>query len=231
MALKAELDTYCYDTFVSKWEKRNGTVVPSDTSLKLSNDGINLSATVLYADLADSTVMVDKEIEGFAAEVYKNFLYCAAKVIRAFDGTITAYDGDRIMAVFIGDYKNTSAVKAALQINWAVKNIIQTQLKAVYKEKVFTVKHVVGIDTSDLLVAKTGIRGNNDLVWVGRAANYAAKLSALSHERPTYITAEVYNSMADEAKFSSGTNMWKPYKWNTFDDRIIYGSTYWWTVA
>jgi class 3 adenylate cyclase len=231
MTLKADLDAYCYDTFVGTWEKRNGTVVPSDTSLKLSNDGINLSATVLYADLADSTVMVDKEIEGFAAEVYKSFLYCAAKIIRAHSGTVTAYDGDRIMAVFIGDSKNTSAVKAALQINWAVKNIVQAQLKAVYKDKFFTVNHVVGIDTSGLLVAKTGIRGSNDLVWVGRAANYAAKLSALSHERPTYITAEVYNQLNDEAKFSTGTNIWKPYKWNTFDDRIIYGSTYWWSVA
>ena len=231
MALKADLDAYCYDTFVGTWEKRNGTVVPLDTSLKLSNDGINLNATVLYADLADSTVMVDQEIEGFAAEVYKSFLYCAAKVIRAHGGTVTAYDGDRIMAVFIGDSKNTSAVKAALQINWTVKNIVQVQLKAVYKDKFFTVNHVVGIDTSDLLVAKTGIRGSNDLVWVGRAANYAAKLSALSHERPTYITAEVYNQLNDEEKFSAGTNIWKPYKWNTFDDRIIYGSTYWWTVA
>lgn len=231
MALKADLDAYCYDTFVGTWEKRNGTVVPLDTSLKLSNDGINLNATVLYADLADSTVMVDQEIEGFAAEVYKSFLYCAAKVIRAHGGTVTAYDGDRIMAVFIGDSKNTSAVKAALQINWTVKNIVQVQLKAVYKDKFFTVNHVVGIDTSDLLVAKTGIRGSNDLVWVGRAANYAAKLSALSHERPTYITAEVYNQLNDEEKFSAGTNIWKPYKWNTFDDRIIYGSTYWLTVA
>ena len=231
MALKADLDTYCYDTFVGRWEKRDGTVVPSDTSLKLSNDGINLAATVLYADLADSTVMVDKEIAGFAAEVYKSFLYCAAKIVRVFGGTITAYDGDRIMAVFIGDYKNTSAVKAALQINWAVKNIVQAQLKTVYADKVFAVKHVVGIDTSDLLVAKTGIRGSNDLVWVGRAANYAAKLSALNHERSTYITAEVYNKLNDEAKLSAGINMWKPYKWNGFDDRIIYGSTYSWTIA
>lgn len=231
MPLKSDLDTYCYSTFRDVWEKRNGTVVPSDASLKLSNDGINLTATVLYADLADSTVMVDKQIEGFSAEVYKNFLYCAARIIRANDGTITAYDGDRIMAVFIGESKNTSAVKAALQINWAVKNIVQVQMKAVYSDKLFTINHVVGIDTSDLFVAKTGIRGSNDLVWVGRAANYAAKLSALSHARSTYITAQVYGNMHDSAKLSSGTDMWTPYKWNTFDDRIIYGSTYSWSIA
>ena len=41
-------------------------------------------------------------------------------------------------------------------------------------------KQSVGIDTSELFVARTGIRRANDLVWVGRAANHAAKLSARS---------------------------------------------------
>jgi hypothetical protein len=37
--------------------------------------------------------------------------------------TTTAFDGDRVMAVFIGDSKNTSAVKAALQINYVTKHL------------------------------------------------------------------------------------------------------------
>ena len=52
----------------------------------------------------------------------------------------------------------------------------------------------VGVDTSELLVAKTGIRTVNDLVWVGRAANYAAKLS--SRLAPaTQITSDVYDQL------------------------------------
>jgi hypothetical protein len=48
---------------------------------------------VLYADLADSTKLVDEYQRPFAAEIYKTFLHCAGKIIRAEDGTITAYDG------------------------------------------------------------------------------------------------------------------------------------------
>lgn len=228
MTLKNELETFCYDTFRTAWESRDGQVVPADTSLKLTNDSIELDVTILYADLADSTVMVDKEISAFAAEVYKTFLFCAAKIIRANGGEITAYDGDRVMAVFIGKRKNSDAAKAALQINWAVRNVVQTKLKAVYTTKDFEVRHVVGIDTSKVRIAKTGIRGSNDLVWVGRAANYAAKLSSLPHAVPTYITSEVYNVLEPASKLSNGVDMWKAYKWNTFDDRTIYGSTYWW---
>ena len=51
--------------------------------------------------------------------------------------------------------------------------------------------------------------GANDLVWVGPAANYAAKLTELDAACPTWITHRVYNKLADEAKFSSGKNMWQ----------------------
>jgi len=232
MPLKTDLEQYCHGIFHQAWSERNGTVVPTDTSVTAGTDAVLIDAAVLYADLADSTVMVDKHSARFCAEVYKTFLYCSARIIRSLAGEITAYDGDRVMAVFIGEGKETRAVKAALQINWTMINVVQPQLKLVYKTTDFVLKHVVGIDTSSLFVAKTGIRGNNDLVWVGRAANYAAKLAALPESRATYITAEVYNNMDRSATFGGNPaeNMWKPYKWNTFDDRTIYGSTWHWRV-
>lgn len=36
----------------------------------------------------------------------------------------------------------------------------------------------MGIDCGVLLAAKTGVRVDSDLVWVGPAANYAAKLNS-----------------------------------------------------
>jgi class 3 adenylate cyclase len=93
-------------------------------------------------------------------------------------------------------------------------------------------KHVVGIDTSNLFVAKTGVRGANDLVWVGRAANYAAKLATLPDSYQTYITKEVYESMIADVKVSTdGRQMWEAVRWNTFDNRIIYQSNWWWSIA
>ena len=59
----------------------------------------------------------------FAAEVYKAFLRCAARIIRAEGGAITAYDGDRVMAVFVGEGKNTAAVRCALKVHWAGGNL------------------------------------------------------------------------------------------------------------
>lgn len=231
MTLREDLETRTADIFRSRWTKRDGTVVPSDTSVTMGNDGIELDATVLYADLSDSTKMVDSRSADFSAEVYKSFLFCAARVIQSMGGVITAYDGDRVMAVFLGGSKNTSAVKAALKINWACKQIIQPAREKLYPSNDYRIHHTVGIDSSKLLVAKTGVRGSNDLVWVGRAANWAAKLCALDHSHPTRITKAVYDNMNNEAKIgANGVNMWEERSWTDMNNATIYRSTWWWSL-
>jgi class 3 adenylate cyclase len=231
VGLKTDLENDVKDIFSSKWEERDGTVVPEDDGVSLDNDAVKLNATVLYADLADSTNLVDSQAPFVAAELYKSFLHCAAKIIRSEDGEITAYDGDRVMAVYIGDLKNTRAVRSAMKINYAVSYIVNPAHKGVYKDSVYTLRHVVGIDTSRLFVAKTGVRGANDLVWVGRAANYAAKLATLPDSYETYITKEVYDPMVPGVKVSTdGRQMWQAVRWNTFDNRIIYQSNWWWPI-
>ena len=230
MALASDLEKEIKDIFRTAWSLRDGTVVPTDESVGLGNDGVNIDATVLYADLADSTVLVDTFTKAFAAEVYKAFLRCAVRIIRSEDGAITAYDGDRVMAVFIGNQKNTTAVRTALKINWAVRNIVQPAIKAQYASTTYTLKHVIGIDTSKLLVARTGIRGANDLVWVGRAANHAAKLASMNDACPTWITKAVYDRLLDASKLSKGVDIWEKRIWTSMGNAEIYRSTYWWAV-
>jgi class 3 adenylate cyclase len=166
LALKDDLEAEVKKIFKEVWTERDGTVVPEPKDLKLGNDAVNLNATVLYADMSGSTRMVDSETPKFAAEVYKTYLICAARIIKDEGGAITAYDGDRIMAVYIGDNdKNTRAVRSALRINGAVWDIIKPALKNQYSSNNYNLKHVIGVDTSKLLVARIGVRNDNDLVW------------------------------------------------------------------
>src|SRR5687768_8827800 len=102
MSLTDELSERVTTIFGERWEKRDGNKVPDTPDLKLSNDAVLLEGTVLYADLAQSTALVDAYKPHFAAEVYKAYLACASRIITAQDGVITAFDGDRVMGVFIG---------------------------------------------------------------------------------------------------------------------------------
>ena len=217
--------------FKDTWTTRDGQKVPESEDLRLGNDAVKLDGTVLYADLDESTNLVDSYNPEFAAEIYKTYLSCAAKIIRAEGGEITSYDGDRIMAVYIGDSKNTAAACSALKINYTVTEIINPTLKKCYPKANYQVKQVVGIDTSDLFVARTGIRGSNDLVWVGRAANYAAKLCSLPANYASGLTASVYNDMDESVKHSNdGRSIWKAFTWNDMNNMKIYRSAWWWKI-
>lgn len=230
MSLADELRDYVKETHETKWDRRDGQKVPSTGDITLGNQAVDLDAVVLYADLKDSTGLVKGYKDWFASEIYKNYLYTVSRIIRAHNGSVTAFDGDRVMGVFIGDTKNSDAAKTALKINWAVKNILQPAIKAEYPKATYTLQQKVGIASSKTMVSRTGIRGSNDLVWVGNAANIAAKLAALHSNYPTYITADVYNMLLDSSKLGGDP---KRDMWTDLGDKDgygkIYGSTFWWS--
>jgi class 3 adenylate cyclase len=232
MGLKEDLEGETKSIFATVWKTRDGRVVPEPEDVKLGNDAVTFDeAVVLYADLAESTQLVNTHTSGFAAEVYKSYLHCASKIIRSEGGIITAFDGDRVMAVFTGDSKRTDSARCALKINYAVQMIINPAIKRQYPDSTFVLRQAVGIDVSKLFVARTGIRGSNDLVWVGRAANYAAKLCSLRvGSYASFITADVYSRLQESAKIGSdGRNMWEEQYWS---DRsiTIYRSSWRWGV-
>jgi class 3 adenylate cyclase len=211
MALKDDLISVCNEIFRSAWTHIDGQVVPETKSIPLNNTGKTIHAVVLYADLDQSTTLVDRFSAEFCAEVYKTFLRCASKIIASNGGAIRSFDGDRVMGVFLGQDKYNGSVKAAMQIKWAVSNALNPAARAIYKDAVPTVRHTVGVDVSDLLAVRAGMRDSNDLVWVGKAANYAAKLNALSADYSTRITADVYSQLSDFTKFGGDPrrSMWE----------------------
>ena len=230
MGLKSDLSAEVKKIYADKWERRDGRKVPQDKDLTAGNDAVDLDAAILYTDLSDSTKLVDNFKDWFAAENYKTFLRCATKVIRQEGGQIRSFDGDRVMGIFIGDMKCTRAVRAGLKITWAVEEIIMPALKQQRPNTKYVMKHVTGIDKSSIMAIKAGIRNSNDLAWIGRAANHAAKLTGLSDAYPTWITDKVYDVMTDDVKFSKGVNMWSKRKWTALNNRRIYRSTYRWRI-
>jgi len=221
MSLSDELKTEVAKIFHDVWQFTDGRVVPEPDAVPFGNRGVLLDGTVLYADLTQSTGLVDKYKKEMAAEVYKTYLHCAGKIIRNEGGVITAYDGDRIMAVFLGENKDTLATRAALKIEYARTIILNPAFKNHYPTIDYSIRHTVGVATSQLLAARTGVRGANDLVWVGSAANHAAKLTTLP-EFPIWITKPVFDRLAPAFK---GSGVWQARRWTEMN-QMIYGTTH-----
>lgn len=216
--------------FKTKWDVRDGEKVPEPQEIRLGNDAVELEATVLYADLKDSTGLVNEYKKWFAAEIYKAYLQSSCEIIKNNKGVITSFDGDRVMAVFFGSAKNSNAAKAALQINYMVTKVINVKIKEYYPTTPYSVKQAVGIDSCKLFIARTGIRKDNDLVWVGNAANIAAKLCGIRKEGySSFITEAVFKLLNDSSKYGGKDKqcMWEETSWPEQGVKVYASSWYW----
>jgi hypothetical protein len=72
VGLKEELQKEVAAIFRKRWSERDGNVVPKDDSITLENDAVNLGATVLYADMADSTKLVDQKTKNLCHRNLQN---------------------------------------------------------------------------------------------------------------------------------------------------------------
>lgn len=233
MSLADDLASDVQEVIDTRWKTRKGQKVPETTEIALAGGAVELDATFLYADLADSSKMAKELDRRVAAKIFKAFLATTSRLIRKHGGTIVSFDGDRILGVFVGTAMNSSAANVGLKINHTVSKIIRPKFEQKYesvRNASFTIRQGVGIDTGTVLAVRAGARGDSDLVWVGRAPNLAAKLSDL-RESPyhTFLTSTVYNRLNSTAKYGGqdAKNMWERRPWNFLGEQMtIYRSNW-----
>lgn len=222
MNLENELHNGVEDILDTDLDIRDGRVVPSTTDVKLKDGGVRLDATFLYADIQKSSRWVSKLPPHVTAKVFKCFLWCATRIIGENAGTLTSFDGDRVMAVFLGEGKEECAAQVALMINYAVLEIVRPRMRAYFRAHRIRVPPIikagVGVDTGAVLAVRAGQREDNDLVWIGRAPNLAAELSSMRlgvfH---SYISREVWKALGPTFLGCRRRRFWIPttHQWLT----------------
>ncbi len=235
MGKSNEISNDVQATINTTWKKRTGYKIPNTEDIALVGGAVEIEATFLYADLADSSRMAKELDRRVTAKILKSFLATTSKLIKHNGGRIVSFDGDRVMGVFYGGSKNSNAAKCALQINYAVCRIIRPKFEENYqsvKDASFNITHGVGVDTGSVLAVRCGVRGSNDIIWIERAPNLAAKLSNLREDScKTFITSRVYKMLHDSSKYGGDTNanMWQEKRWKFLEEVMnIYCSNWVW---
>jgi len=200
--LNDKIDAYVKQSY----EIEETTIIPDTETANLTfgNKGLTCEYAFLFVDIRKSSQL--HETYGFtkAAKIYQSFHDINVRVIEENSGNVRAFDGDRVMGVFVGGSKNSNAVKAAMQIQWAIRNILNPKLGT-------QITCGGGIDYGKILVTKVGKgrdKNNNDLVWIGKADNYASHLANEANNK-IIISTNSYNVLIDDRKISNGKNMWQ----------------------
>ena len=231
MAIKDDLINKVDSYFNEEYSIAKTTIIPTTDYSKLTfgNSGLLADLTFLFVDIRKSSELHDTYGYENAARIYKSFHDINVRIINKRDGQVRAFDGDRIMGVFSGDRKNNNAVEAALNIRWAISNILNSKFK-----KGFEINIGIGIDTGETLITKVG-KGrdisNNDLVWVGKACNYASHMCNESKNK-IYISPNVYSRLNEKNKISDSKNMWSNVIMKLKNGKEVhcYSTTYYWSV-
>lgn len=222
------------------WNVRTGTVVPTTDTVTLKNGAVEVDAVYLYADMANSTGLARDFDPKTAAKVVRAYLDASCRVIKFRGGEIRSFDGDRVMAIFMGGSKNSNAARCALNINWAVTKVVWPALEQrlpSLKRKGFQLQHCVGVASGPALIVRGGVRNeDNDLVSIGRPPNVAAKLSDVrAWPYASYITSDVFNSISSEVKYKNHGQPDQEVRWKgPLNQEVggspikVYRSSWWW---
>lgn len=183
-------------TFPNLDEKRQGTKL--------------IDTCVLYIDIRRSTELNLTHKPRTVARLYSAFVRAMTRCAREHKGHVRGIIGDRVMVLFDRDNAFVNAVKCAIAMNSVSQYVIN---------KHFTpglVECGIGIDAGKMLATKTGMRrrGVNqnaykNLVWLGRPANVASKLTDLANKPEDSFQFPMVNAAFRQSILVSGLANWR----------------------
>ncbi len=208
--LEARVDGYLsgdYETYVPR-------DVPAPEEIPLGNKAAKIEATTVFMDLRQSSDITNAFRRQTAAKMLKAYFAGAVKIVNDNGGVVRSFNGDGMLAIFTGKSRSNNAVSAAMKIDWFVTNVLRPKFRKYFESNNAAVGNALsfdvgfGIDDGSIYAVRIGIRGTNDVAWVGRCTNTSAKLSNV----PRYpsniaVTREVYGRLV-EPQLLSSVNMW-----------------------
>lgn len=216
------------------WNTRKGTVVPSTETIALNGGAVELDAAYLFADMANSSKMARNFDRRVTAKILKSFLASSVRIIRYHNGKVMSFDGDRVMAAFMGESPATTATRCAFSISWMVNEVLRPKFEAKYesvRNAPFKIRHATGVAYGTVFIVRAGARGDNDLISIGAVPNLAAKFSDIRENAyDTYISRTVYNRLLDSAKIKlDGNNIsWEARSWEFAGSTVLLNRTSYW---
>lgn len=149
-----------------------------------------ITTCVLYVDIRDSSRLSAGQRPQRLARVYSAFVYAMLTCARRAGGHVRNIIGDRVMVVFDTGDCGERAFDTARLCNTVAQQMMR------YRVKDFDFRCGIGVDFGTMLVVKAGVPRREgeaefyrSLVWLGRPANVASKLTDVAHKRVADVVA------------------------------------------
>lgn len=184
-----EIQTDISDVTKTNLTYTDTTLVPSTNDNGLTYErgkekkGKKLCTCVLYVDIRNSVELTIKHHSVVMGKVYTAFTKAVLKIARHHNGHTRNIIGDRVMIVFPAENCFKNAIECATSINHIATKLISVLFPNV------EFKCGIGIAHGKIKVIKVGIQRNGTespenkgLVWAGKPANIASRLTDIANK-------------------------------------------------
>ncbi|MEO8720864.1 MAG: hypothetical protein ABI297_05830 [Ginsengibacter sp.] len=194
------------------WQINNAEVKPEIEETRLVNRAFKINGTFLYADLADVPAMTERCSWETTAKIIRAYTNISVRLIQAHGGAISSGGSHRILGIFKGETPNTSAVNCARKIDWMVEKVLNPKADMAFpsiRNNKLVIRHSIGIDTSDAWAVRSGSGNSSELIWIGRAPEFAAHLCGISkYPFSVYISRDCFAKLGDISIEVDKANIW-----------------------
>lgn len=174
-----------------------GLVIPAPEDLLLGESRA-MDMVILYADIRGYSDKTRISRERSIVKILNTFLTEMTRVAEDHGGTLGGFTGDRVMGIFPNAAKRKKPYIDAVECALMMQTVVLYSLNAFLKTlKYGQLACGIGIDAGRVLVSRLGPKNRNALVYVGDAANIAAKLSDRANPGETLMTRQVFINRPD----------------------------------
>lgn len=151
--------------------------------------------TTLFADLRGFTSYAERGTPQQVVELLNNYFGAAVPAILTYGGTVTAFIGDAVMALFGAPTSQPDHARRAVRAGLALQRAVE-ELTAFQP---WWPRFRVGVNTGEAVVGNIGTAQRSTYTAIGDAVNLASRLESVAEPGQVVVGPATYEAVQDVA--------------------------------
>jgi class 3 adenylate cyclase/tetratricopeptide (TPR) repeat protein len=160
-------------------------------------EGERRTVTVLFADTVGSTTMEELLDPELTFRIMQGAAGCMAEAVHRYEGFVTQFRGDGIMALFGAPIAHENAAHRAVAAALAMQRRLIEYAEGVEREHGAALGFRVGLNTGLVVVGAISDNLSMDYTAMGDTVNLAARMEQVAEPGTVYISENTYRAVHD----------------------------------
>jgi class 3 adenylate cyclase/tetratricopeptide (TPR) repeat protein len=161
-----------------------------------AREGERRQVTVLFGDIAGFTAMTEKLDPEDVHEIVRRGFELITAEIHRFEGTISQYGGDGLMALFGAPIAHEDAPRRAVHAALGIQRALRDYAATLERERGLRLQMRIGINTGTVVVGRIGTDLHMEYTAIGDTINLASRLQSLARPGSVLISDSTHKSVA-----------------------------------